>query len=146
MTSSVVLVTGGFDPIHSGHISLLRSAKQIAPMSALAVGLNSDYWLTKKKGQPFLPLEERITIVRSLEMVDNVLEFSDGDGSAVEAIEQCLQIYDKVIFANGGDRHNENTPEFERFKNDDRVVFRWAVGGLGKVQSSSWILDKWDKR
>jgi len=146
MTSSVVLVTGGFDPLHSGHISLLRSAKQIAPMSALAVGLNSDYWLTKKKGQPFLPLEERITIVRSLEMVDNVLEFSDGDGSAVEAIEQCLQIYDKVIFANGGDRHNENTPEFERFKNDDRVVFRWAVGGLGKVQSSSWILDKWDKR
>jgi len=146
MTSSVVLVTGGFDPLHSGHISLLKSAKQIAPMSALAVGLNSDYWLTKKKGQPFLPLEERITIVRSLEMVDNVLEFSDGDGSAVEAIEQCLQIYDKVIFANGGDRHNENTPEYERFKNDDRVVFRWAVGGLGKVQSSSWILDKWDKR
>ena len=146
MTSSVVLVTGGFDPLHSGHISLLKSAKQIAPMSALAVGLNSHYWLTKKKGQPFLPLEERITIVRSLEMVDNVLEFSDGDGSAIEAIEQCLQIYDKVIFANGGDRHNENTPEFERFKDDDRVVFRWAVGGLGKVQSSSWILDKWDKR
>ena len=57
MTSSVVLVTGGFDPIHSGHISLLTSAKQIAPLSALAVGLNSDYWLTKKKGQPFLPLE-----------------------------------------------------------------------------------------
>ena len=146
MTSSVVLVTGGFDPLHSGHISLLKSAKQIAPMSALAVGLNSDYWLTKKKGQPFLPLEERITIVRSLEMVDNVLEFADSDGSAIEAIEQCLQIYDKVIFANGGDRHNENTPEYERFKNDDRVVFRWAVGGLGKVQSSSWILDKWDKR
>ena len=146
MTSSVVLVTGGFDPLHSGHISLLKSAKQIAPMSALAVGLNSDYWLTKKKGQPFMPLEERITIVRSLEMVDNVLEFTDSDGSAIEAIEQCLQIYDKVIFANGGDRHNENTPEYERYKDDDRVVFRWAVGGLGKVQSSSWILDKWDKR
>ncbi len=146
MTSSVVLVTGGFDPLHSGHISLLRSAKQIAPMSALAVGLNSDYWLTKKKGQPFMPLEERITIVRSLEMVDNVLEFSDSDGSAVEAIEQCLQIYDKVIFANGGDRHNENTPEYERYKDDDRVVFRWAVGGLGKTQSSSWILKKWDER
>ena len=146
MTSSVVLVTGGFDPLHSGHNSLLKSAKQIAPMSALAVGLNSDLWLGRKKGQPFMSLGERITIVRSLEMVDNVLEFSDGDGSAIEAIEQCLQIYDKVIFANGGDRHNENTPEFERFKDDDRVVFRWAVGGLGKVQSSSWILDKWDKR
>ena len=115
-------------------------------MSALAVGLNSDYWLTKKNGPPFLPLEERITIVRSLEMVDNVLEFSDGDGSAIEAIEQCLQIYDKVIFANGGDRHNENTPEFERFKDDDRVVFRWGVGGVGKRQSSSWILKEWDDR
>ena len=93
-----------------------------------------------------MPLEERIAIVRSLEMVDNVLEFTDSDGSAIEAIEQCLQIYDKVIFANGGDRHNENTPEFERYKDDDRVVFRWAVGGLGKVQSSSWILKKWDER
>jgi len=146
MTSSVVLVTGGFDPIHSGHISLLRSAKQIAPMSALAVGLNSDYWLTKKKGQPFMPLEERIAIVRALRMVDNVLEFTDSDGSANEAIEQCLQIYDKVIFANGGDRHNENTPEFDLYEEDPRVVFRWGVGGIGKKQSSSWILEAWDKR
>ena len=146
MTSSVVLVTGGFDPLHSGHISLLTSAKQIAPLSALAVGLNSDYWLTKKKGQPFLQLEERITIVRALRMVDNVLEFADSDGSANEAIEQCLQIYDKVIFANGGDRHNENTPEYDMYNEDPRVVFRWGVGGLGKKQSSSWILDRWDKR
>ena len=146
MTSSVVLVTGGFDPLHSGHISLLKSAKQIAPMSALAVGLNSDYWLTKKKGQPFLPLEERITIVRSLEMVDNVLEFDDGNGTANDAIAQCLEIYDKVIFANGGDKHNENVQEYTFYKDDDRVVFRWGVGGVGKKQSSSWILQAWDNR
>ena len=88
MTSSVVLVTGGFDPLHSGHISLLKSAKQIAPMSALAVGLNSDLWLGRKKGQPFMSLGERITIVRSLEMVDNVLEFDDGNGTANDAIAQ----------------------------------------------------------
>ena len=61
MSTSVVLVSGGFDPIHSGHISLLRSAKQIAPKSALAVGLNSDSWLAKKKGKPFMTLDERIT-------------------------------------------------------------------------------------
>ena len=146
MTSSVVLVTGGFDPLHSGHISLLKSAKQIAPMSALAVGLNSDYWLTKKKGQPFLPLEERITIVRSLEMVDNVLEFDDGNDTANDAIAQCLEIYDKVIFANGGDKHNENVPEYTFYKDDPRVVFRWGVGGVGKRQSSSWILKEWDDR
>ena len=112
MTSSVVLVSGGFDPIHSGHISLLRSAKQIAPMSALAVGLNSDHWLSKKKGKPFMTLSERIIIVRSLEMVDNVLEFDDGNGTANDAIAQCLEIYDKVIFCNGGDKHNENVPEY----------------------------------
>jgi len=146
MTSSVVLVTGGFDPIHSGHISLLRSAKQIAPMSALAVGLNSDFWLGRKKGQPFMSLGERITIVRALEMVDNVLEFDDSNGTACDAIAQCLEIYDKVIFANGGDRHNENTPEFNLYKDDDRVIYRWGVGGVGKKQSSSWILEAWDKR
>ena len=146
MTSSVVLVTGGFDPLHSGHISLLKSAKQIAPMSALAVGLNSDLWLGRKKGQPFMTLGERITIVRSLEMVDNVLEFDDGNGTANDAIAQCLEIYDKVIFANGGDKHNENVPEYTFYKDDDRVVFRWGVGGVGKKQSSSWILQAWDNR
>ena len=115
-------------------------------MSALAVGLNSDHWLTQKKGKPFMPLEERITIVRALKMVDNVLEFNDTDGSANEAIEQCLQIYDKGIFANGGDRHNENVPEFDMYEDDPRVVFRWGVGGVGKQQSSSWLLKKWDER
>ena len=146
MTSSVVLVTGGFDPIHSGHISLLRSAKQIAPMSALAVGLNSDLWLGRKKGQPFMHLGERITIVRALEMVDNVLEFDDGNDTANDAIAQCLEIYDKVIFANGGDKHNENVPEYTFYNDDPRVVFRWGVGGVGKKQSSSCILQAWDKR
>ena len=146
MTSSVVLVTGGFDPIHSGHISLLTSAKQIAPMSALAVGVNSDQWLTRKKGKPFMPFDERINIVRSLKVVDNVIELDDTDGSANDAIMQCLQIYDKVIFANGGDKHNENVPEYTFYKDDPRVVFRWGVGGVGKRQSSSWILKEWDDR
>ena len=57
-----------------------------------------------------MTLGERIIIVRSLEMVDNVLEFDDGNGTANDAIAQCLEIYDKVIFANGGDKHNENVP------------------------------------
>ena len=146
MSTSVVLVSGGFDPIHSGHISLLRSAKQIAPLSALAVGLNSDVWLAKKKGKPFMTLGERIVIVRSLEMVDNVLEFDDGNGTANDAIAQCLEIYDKVIFCNGGDKHNENVPEYTFYNEDPRVVFRWGVGGVGKRQSSSWILKEWDDR
>ena len=146
MSTSVVLVSGGFDPIHSGHISLLKSAKQIAPLSALAVGLNSDFWLTQKKGKPFMPLSERIIVVRALEMVDNVIEFDDVNGTACDAIVQCLEIYDKVIFANGGDKHNENVPEYKFYKDDDRVIFRWGVGGTGKRQSSSWILKEWDDR
>ena len=146
MTSSVVLVTGGFDPIHSGHIALLTSAKQIAPLSALAVGLNSDLWLTEKKGKPFMPFYDRLMVVRALKMVDNVLEFDDCNGTANDAIAQCLEIYDKVIFANGGDRHNENVPEHTFYKDDPRVVFRWGVGGVGKKQSSSWLLREWDER
>ena len=146
MASSVVLVTGGFDPIHSGHIALLHSAKQIAPLSTLAVGVNSDEWLTRKKGKPFMPLYDRISIVRTLKMVDNVLEFDDTNGTANDAIAQCLEIYDKVIFANGGDRHNENVPEYVFYKDDPRVIYRWGVGGIGKKQSSSWLLRDWDER
>jgi len=146
MASSVVLVTGGFDPIHSGHIALLHSAKQITPLSTLAVGVNSDEWLTRKKGKPFMPLYDRISIVRTLKMVDNVLEFDDGNGTANDAIAQCLEIYDKVIFANGGDRHNENVPEYVFYKDDPRVIYRWGVGGIGKKQSSSWLLRDWDER
>ena len=146
MASSVVLVTGGFDPIHSGHISLLNSAKQIAPMSALAVGLNSDQWLIRKKGKPFMPFYDRISIVRTLKMVDNVLEFDDSNDTANDAIAQCLEIYDKVNFANGGDRHNENVPEYKFYGDDPRVIYRWGVGGVGKKQSSSWLLRDWDER
>lgn len=145
MTSSIVLVTGGFDPLHSGHIAYFKSAKAIAPLSPLAVGLNSDQWLANKKGKPFMPLEERITIVRELKMIDVVIEYDDSDGTSNRAIEQLLEIYDKVIFANGGDRHNENTPEYIKFKDDDRVQFKWGVGGTDKKNSSSWILERWDK-
>ena len=92
MTSSIVLVTGGFDPIHSGHISYFKSAKAIAPLSPLAVGLNSDDWLRRKKGKPFMPMNERISIVRELKMVDAVIEYDDSDNTSNSAIEQLLQI------------------------------------------------------
>ena len=146
MTSSIVLVTGGFDPIHSGHIAYFKSAKAIAPLSPLAVGLNSDQWLTNKKGKPFMPIDERISIVRELKMVDVVIEYDDTDGTSNRAIEQLLEIYDKVIFANGGDRHNENVPEYKFYGDDPRVIYRWGVGGIGKKQSSSWLLRDWDER
>ena len=142
--SSIVLVTGGFDPLHSGHIRYFKAAKDLG--DKLCVAVNSDDWLTRKKGKPFMPIEERIAIIKELRMVDVTIEFIDKDDSANDAIGMALQVYDEIIFANGGDRHNENTPEFDKYGNSDRVTFAWGVGGERKMNSSSWILKDWDER
>ena len=141
---NLVLVSGGFDPLHSGHIRFFKAAKELG--SKLCVGLNSDDWLTRKKGKPFMPMEDRIAIIKELKMVDVAIEFIDKDDSANDAIAMTLQIYDDIIFANGGDRHTDNTPEFDKYGNNNRVTFAWGVGGIGKQQSSSWILKAWDDR
>ena len=73
----IVLVTGGFDPIHSGHIEYFNSAKRFG--DELIVGLNSDEWLTRKKGKAFMPFKERKAIIESLKMVDKVIDFDDSD-------------------------------------------------------------------
>ena len=105
----VSLVTGGFDPIHSGHLRYFERAKDYSDY--LVVGLNGDPWLTRKKGQFFLPWTERADILRHLDMVDAVISWDDSDESAKGAIANCLDIADEVIFCNGGDRGKENTPE-----------------------------------
>ena len=92
-----------------------------------------------------MPIEERKAILEALKIPNLVIEFQDKDDSACDAIKMALQVYDRVIFANGGDRHNENTPEYIKFKDDDRVDFAWAVGGTNKKNSSSWILENWKK-
>jgi len=138
--SNVVLVTGGFDPIHKGHIEYFKEAKLLG--DKLIVGLNSDYWLTRKKGKPFMDLENRAMIIQSLSMVDEVIIFNDEDNTSCHAIHQALQFYDEVIFANGGDRLISNIPEYEKYSNDERVKFVCNVGG-DKTESSSWLLDKW---
>lgn len=137
----IVLVTGGFDPIHSGHIAYFEEAKKLGDL--LVVGVNSDAWLTRKKGSPFMPLLERTNIVRNLKMVDFVIDFDDDNGSAKHAIQMVRQSYpqDQIVFANGGDRTNENIPEMDTV--DDNVKFAFGVGGFNKTNSSSWILQKW---
>lgn len=139
---AVVLVTGGFDPIHSGHIAYFKEAKKLG--TKLVVGVNSDAWLTRKKGRPFMPWEERANIIRELKIVDEVIAFDDTDGSANFAIYKCLQNYPttKLIFANGGDRTPDNIPEFI-YKNTPWVDFVFGVGGADKKNSSSWILEEW---
>ena len=110
----VSLVTGGFDPIHSGHIRYFERAKDLS--NYLVVGLNGDPWLKRKKGQYFQSWKERADIVRHLDMVDAVISWDDSDESACGAIAKCLEIADKVIFCNGGDRARDNTPEFDKYK------------------------------
>lgn len=137
----VVLVTGGFDPLHSGHIEYFKSARQLGDI--LIVGINSDQWLTRKKGQPFMPIVERIAIVESLKMVDHCVLYDDTDGSSMEAIKNVRALYPNadIIFANGGDRTKDNIPEMN-YK-DDHLSFVFGVGGEDKKNSSSWILNEW---
>ena len=142
----IILVTGGFDPIHGGHIKYIQESKKDDPESPLCVGLNSEEWLIRKKGKYFMTFDERKEVLSAIKDVDLVIPFIDDDNSACDAIDMCLQIYDLVIFCNGGDRHNENAPEFDTFKHDHRVHFRWAVGGTEKYNSSAAILERWDKK
>jgi cytidyltransferase-like protein len=143
----IVLCTGGFDPLHSGHIAYFKAARDLG--DHLVVGLNSDAWLTRKKGRPFMPFDERAAIVKELTCVDKVIDFEDDDqGSACGAIAKILSTKGndcKVILANGGDRNVGNIPEYLVYKNHPDVEFAWSVGGENKKNSSSWILESWQR-
>ena len=92
MVETIVLVTGGFDPIHSGHIAYFKSAKKLG--DKLIVGLNSDKWLAQKKGSAFLPINERIEIVSNLSVVDETIQFEDDEhNSASNAITMVEKKY-----------------------------------------------------
>lgn len=136
----IVLVTGGFDPVHSGHIAYFEAAKKLG--DKLIVGVNSDAWLERKKGRAFLPNWERVNIVNNLKMVDQVITFDDSDNTAIDAITRVKSMYPymtNLVFANGGDRTKDNIPEMVV----QDVEFVFGVGGGDKVNSSSWLLDEW---
>jgi cytidyltransferase-like protein len=138
---TIVLVTGGFDPVHSGHIAYFKAAKALG--DTLVVGVNSDAWLARKKGTAFMPFHERLNIVKNIQGVDCVIEFNDDDNSAKLAIKLARQTWPnhKIIFANGGDRTQTNIPEMD--SGIDNVEFVFGVGGENKMNSSSWILQEW---
>ena len=136
----IVVVSGGFDPVHSGHIEYFKSAKKFG--DKLVVALNSDEWLMKKKGKPFLPFAERKTIIESIKYVDQVIAFEDDKiGSCINALETLKKEYpqDKIKLANGGDRNEGNIPEMKV----SNIEFIFNVGGATKQNSSSWILNQW---
>ena len=132
----IAVVSGGFDPIHSGHIDYLESASQLG--HELVVLLNSDAWLTRKKGTAFLPFAERKAILESLSCKPKVFAHDDSDGSARNGLEELVSEKlwkEKIIFCNGGDRTEANIPE----GNIAGVEYAFNVGGE-KTESSSQIL------
>jgi len=138
---NIILISGGFDPIHSGHIKLINDANKYGDVIVL---LNSDEWLRNKKGKEFLSFDERKIIMKNIKGVIDVIEFDDSDKNCIDGIKKAKSLYKNNIikFANGGDRNNETTPEKEFCdKNDIETLF--GIGGNDKSNSSSWILKKW---
>jgi cytidyltransferase-like protein len=138
---TIVVVSGGFDPVHSGHIKLIKEARSLGDM--LIVGINSDEWLARKKGRAFMPWQERLCVLNNLSTVDEVYTFDDADGTACHLLQQVRAHYPtaRIIFANGGDRTDKNIPEMS-FQ-DNNIKFVFGIGGFDKSNSSSWILQEW---
>ena len=127
-----VLVSGGFDPAHIGHIRMILEA---AAFGNVIVVANSDAWLMRKKGYIFMPWEERAELLAAIRGVTSVEHVDDTDGTVCEAIKRLRPTY----FANGGDRKTDNTPEMDVCK-ELGVKLLWNVGG-GKIQSSSDLVE-----
>ena len=129
----VVAVSGGFDPLHIGHIRMMQDAKALGDW--LVVFVNSDDFLIRKKGKPFMPLADRMEIISALSCVDEVLSVIDEDQSVCETIRKCRP----HIFANGGDRWEENIPELG-VCNELGIETVFNVGPGGQVSRSSGLL------
>ena len=141
MSFTVVVVSGGFDPVHSGHLAMFRA--DCALGDKLIVGVNSDDWLIRKKGKFFMNVEERKAILKSIRWIDEVWEFDDSDDSAIQLLEDIRDIYwpYKIVFANGGDRNETNNREL----GVEGIEFVYGVGGNHKMNSSSELLRAWVK-
>ena len=141
---NVIIVSGGFDPVHKGHIRMFREAANLG--AQVIVGLNSDEWLTRKKGKPFMNWDERAEILESCKWINQVISFDDSDDTASDVILKVCLMYKNedvnIYFANGGDRGKGNVPELDTCK-DLNVVMLWGIGG-GKIQSSSWLINGGD--
>ena len=128
MGEKVIAVSGGFDPVHVGHLRMMQDAAQHGKVLVI---VNSDDWLLRKKGYVFMPWEERAELIGAYDFVDHVVMAKDEDRTVVASLDELRP----DIFANGGDRENVNTPE-ARFCRENGIEMIWGIGG-GKIQSSS---------
>ena len=139
-----VAISGGFDPIHVGHIRMVLDAAQYGDVIVI---LNSDEWLKDKKGYAFMEWEERAEIIRSIHGVINVVSTSDDhDGTVCNTLRNLKKDVDLDYFANGGDRTSTTTPEMKVCE-EVGIKMLWNIGG-GKIQSSSTLVNNtvWGKR
>ncbi len=138
------IVSGGFDPIHEGHIEMIKAAAKQS--DGVILLLNSDEWLCRKKGKNFMSFKTRYAVCENMKNVIDVLSFDDSDNSASDGIKKAREKYpnDRLVFANGGDRTKENIPECA-VCNECNVELAFGVGGENKANSSSWILADWKK-
>lgn len=130
----MVLVSGGFDPLHIGHVRYIQEAAKLGPVT---VALNSDAWLKRKKGYAFMSWDERKEILEALEGVKEVIPVDDSDGTVIPALEALKP----EIFAKGGDRNNLNCKEYPVCQRLG-ILFVSGVGGMDKPQSSSWLVNR----
>jgi len=137
-----VAVSGGFDPIHVGHIRYLQEAKKLG--DKLVVIINNNNWLERKKGRYFMSEEDRKEIIQEMSCVDEVVitkhKVNDEDTSVCKSLAEVMP----DVFANGGDRFSDNIPEFI-FCNENNIQMEFNVGHGGKVRSSSELLEKYNK-
>jgi len=132
LIKKLIAVSGGFDPIHVGHVRMIKDA---ATHGDVIVFLNSDEWLLRKKGYKFMPFKERAEIIEAIEGVIGVVEAHDSDNTVCETI----RLIRPDVFANGGDRKGNNTPEVALCK-ELGIKLLWNVGGE-KIQSSSTLVE-----
>ena len=129
----IVCVSGGFDPIHIGHVRMIQDAAKLGHVIVIA---NSDEWLMRKKGYVFMPYKERQEILYAIKGVVDVVEAMDEDDTVCKSLHRL----NPHIFANGGDRGDRNTPEMDTCKKLG-IQMVWGMGGNDKPQSSSWLIN-----
>jgi D-beta-D-heptose 7-phosphate kinase/D-beta-D-heptose 1-phosphate adenosyltransferase len=132
MRNKTIVVSGGLDPIHVGHVKMIKAA---AKLGVVTVVLNSDAWLIRKKGYVFMPFKERKYLLEQLKGVHEVSAVDDTDGTVCEALKRLKP----DMFGNGGDRTSENTPE-GNVCNKLNIDMIWNLGGE-KIQSSSGLIN-----